>query len=118
MSEYVPAKACDPFARKRQCGACPWKVSTDPHADIPGGYDPEKHAHLLTCRSEGFVMGPMMACHEAPPGAEYACVGWLDNQLGEGHNLPLRLHAKRIGRLHLDGEQYPTLEAMCDAAKA
>lgn len=37
--------------RVRQCGKCPWKVSTDPH-DIPHGYCEKKHANLASTIAE------------------------------------------------------------------
>ena len=64
--------------------------------------------------------GPIMACHESKAGSEYACVGWLDNQLGPGNNLALRMRA--IARefdprkLVVEGDQYDSIEEMCDAA--
>ena len=30
----------------KQCKACPWKVTTDPERDIPGGYSAAKHRSL------------------------------------------------------------------------
>jgi nitrate/nitrite transporter NarK len=57
-----------------------------------------------------------MACHESPIGDEYACVGWLADQLGPGHNMALRYAvatgAVTLGALDLDGEQFESLEAM------
>jgi len=32
--------------RTKQCGKCPWKVSTNPH-DIPNGYSLEKHKKFI-----------------------------------------------------------------------
>lgn len=37
--------------RVRQCKACPWKVSTDPH-DIPNGYDVDLHKNLACTIAE------------------------------------------------------------------
>lgn len=85
----------------KQCKACPWKVSTDPERDIPGGYSADKH-----CALEGTIATPgdlrtlinggplrVMACHESTPGAERECVGWVMHQLGPGNNLALRVLA-------------------------
>jgi len=100
----------------KQCKACPWKVTTDPH-QIPNGYSREKHAALsCTIAKPGALAigGPLrlMACHESPVGRERPCVGWLANQLGEGNNIALRL-AVSTGRIkadfELDGEQHATL---------
>lgn len=102
-----------PFARTKQCAACPWKKSTDPHKDIPGGYDQKRHERLAGCSP---YSGRIMACHESIPGAEYACVGWLVNALGQGSHIGMRVAAlaRRFDprALVLEGEQHPTLEAM------
>lgn len=108
-------------ARLNQCKACPWKRSTNPHTDIPGGYDPEKHAALISCTGGlESISRPIlaMACHESPPGHEQMCAGWLANQLGPGNNFALRLRAidGQFSGLRVDGEQYDSLREMCDAA--
>ena len=109
------------FARTRQCKACPWKESTDPHTDIPGGYSVAKHANLKACRADGLRSGPAMACHESPPGSEQACVGWVVNQLGPGNNFALRMAS--IGgqlnaeALHTDGAQYDSLDSMVASSR-
>ena len=88
---------------RRQCAKCPWRKDTDPH-DIPNGYCVEKHKRLRSTIAEpgqipqdhtssGVIK--LMACHETD---EEPCVGWLDNQLGRGNNIPLRIHAS-MGRL-------------------
>lgn len=104
----------DPFGRTNQCKACPWKVSTNPHTDIPGGYSPELHARLEVCTGEPGAS--LMGCHESLPGKEQACVGWLVWAIGPGNSIPLRLAASRgdipMHRLKLDGEQHPSLVAM------
>lgn len=81
---------------RRQCAKCPWKFEVDPH-DIPGGYCVEKHEDLSSTIAEPArvpIHGSplrMMACHETAGGKELPCVGWLDNQLGVGNNIALRL---------------------------
>jgi len=78
---------------RRQCAKCPWRVDVDPN-DIPGGYCETKHRGLdstIARREGGFGPLRMMACHEPPPGKELPCVGWLENQLGAGNNIALRL---------------------------
>lgn len=65
----------------------------DPY-DIPHGYSLEQHRALAATIQPGLSgLGrrQTMACHETPPGAEVACVGWLINQLGPGNNVALRL---------------------------
>jgi hypothetical protein len=77
-----------------QCGKCPWKTTTDPN-QIPNGYCSTKHKNLEnTIAQPGrFIPGPLrvMACHESKVGRELPCVGWLEQQLGPGNNLLLRL---------------------------
>jgi hypothetical protein len=53
-----------------------------------------------------------MACHESRNGAEYACVGWVANQLGPGNNIALRLLATdgRFAKLRTIGPQHQRLE--------
>ncbi len=102
---------------RKQCKKCPWKVSTDPF-DIPDGYDPDAH-----CKLDGTIAKPgspmrastlrIMACHETGKGKELPCVGWLENQIGPGNNLALRL-AVMHGRVDADvetvGPQHETFE--------
>jgi hypothetical protein len=83
--------------KRKQCKKCPWKKSTNPR-DIPDGYCEVRHAKLerTIARPGEISFGGgggirVMACHETPPGAEKACVGWLVNQLGPGNNIALRL---------------------------
>lgn len=83
----------------KQCKACPWKKSTVPERDIPGGYCERMHAGLkVTIAEPGGTAGigkPMyvMACHETKRGAERPCVGWVVHQLNEGGNIALRILA-------------------------
>jgi Family of unknown function (DUF6283) len=99
----------------KQCKACPWKRSTVPERDIPGGYERTKH-EALTCtlaKPGELNFGPLrvMACHETPIGRERPCVGWVAHQLGEGNNMALRWLARdgRFRDLQLDGEQCESL---------
>lgn len=105
------------MAKRRQCAKCPWKVSTDPH-EIPNGYSVDQHRGL-TCtiappgelRTSGALR--LMACHESKVGKEIPCVGWLENQLGVGNNLTLRLaviRGKVDANYELDGDQHGSLE--------
>lgn len=99
---------------RKQCKACPWKVSTVPERDIPGGYCAKKHRSLKSTIAEGYDGMPLvqMACHEFPIGKEQVCVGWLANQLGPGNNIGLRLRAAHglIPPFLLDGAQHETFE--------
>ena len=101
--------------RVRQCGKCPWKVSTDPF-DIPNGYSEHLHRALTRTVAEPgsrCSTGHAMACHEHPPGDEAHCVGWLMNQLGPGNNIPLRLSVfscDNIQAVTLDGPQHECFE--------
>lgn len=98
----------------KQCKKCPWRVDVDPH-DIPNGYSEDAHAALEGTIAHGFNIGSalrIMACHESPSGKEKACAGYLDNQLGVGNNIGLRLWAirEKIGKLELIGEQHKCFE--------
>jgi hypothetical protein len=107
---------------RKQCKKCPWKTSTDPN-NIPNGYDTAKHCALKSTIAEpGSLHGdglPIMACHETPIGRELPCVGWLDNQLGPGNNIGLRmailLH-KIDGNVQTVGEQHERFEDTLPAA--
>jgi len=101
----------------KQCKACPWKVSTVPDKDIPGGYSCDLHVNLENTIAEpGSIKMKselrMMACHESTRGDDRVCVGWLDNQLGPGNNIPLRIAAMKgkFGRYQLDGPQHECFE--------
>lgn len=84
-----------------QCRSCPWRVDCEPDRDIPR-YVRDLHEKLACTIRQGVesLLGPIriMACHYSPEGAEYPCAGWLENQLGPGNNLGVRL-AVRDGRL-------------------
>ena len=105
---------------KRQCKACPWKVSTVPERDIPGGYCVEKHKGLAATVADPANPKQLlsrkikvMACHESDPERPFACVGWLANQLGRGNNLALRLMVlsdPSMADFELDGPQHETIE--------
>lgn len=104
---------------RKQCEACPWKRSTRPERDIPGGYCAAKHAALKsTIARPGDVseVGAsgirMMACHEFPVGSEQPCVGWTIHQLNEGNNLALRFLARdgRFSGYRTVGAQHRRLE--------
>lgn len=104
-----------------QCKSCPWRVDCEPMEDIPGGYSVKLHENLRgTCQSGIASAAPLiiggalrvMACHYSKPGEEFACAGWLENQIGPGNNLGVRL-AVMSGRLPVpvtDGEQHETFE--------
>ena len=101
----------------KQCKACPWKKSTRPEKDIPGGYSVERHRALAcTVAPPGELRFEralhVMACHETAPGKERECVGWVMNQLGPGNNLALRMLAMdgRFRDHRTDGPQHERLE--------
>lgn len=105
------------MAKRVQCKACPWKVSTVPDRDIPGGYCETRHKAL-----KGTIADPgeirfahairVMACHESPVGKEIECVGWLANQLGPGNNIALRMQLimGALPEFELVGEQHERFE--------
>lgn len=105
--------------KRIQCKKCPWKKGTDPN-EIPGGYRVDLHKRIANTIAEpgstaGLGRGSLrvMACHETASGKELACVGWLDNQLGPGNNIALRLMAmsgKIDTNRELVGEQHERFE--------
>lgn len=81
------------LTRTKQCKTCPWKKDADPF-DIPG-YDEQKHRDLKSSIAQGLNVFQstikVMACHYSEEGDEQYCIGWLQNQLGDGNNIALRL---------------------------
>jgi Family of unknown function (DUF6283) len=106
----------DPTVRNTQCKACPWRKSTKPAKDIPGGYCARKHVGLAgTIAAPGVLSAEplrVMACHESPVGREQPCAGWVIHQLGPGNNIALRILARdgRFARVRVDGPQHERLE--------
>lgn len=108
--------SCHKLKRTVQCAKCPWRVDVDPH-DIPNGYDKGKHAALAgTIAKPGdlsFLAGGalrVMACHETH---DAHCIGWLNNQLGDGNNLALRIQMRNCPNLRemkVIGEQHETFK--------
>jgi hypothetical protein len=105
------------FKLKRtiQCDKCPWKVDTNPH-EIPDGYCELKHKNLEDTIAKDTYFSfnqplKVMACHHSKDTNENAehCVGWLNNQLGIGNNIGLRIsmmNCKNIKDLTIIGEQH------------
>lgn len=114
---FAAARATRDWKLKRtvQCAKCPWRKDANP-LEIPNGYDVEKHRKL-----EGTIAkdpldflkgGPLriMACHETHSAH---CVGWLENQLGQGNNISLRMlmrNCSNLDKLKTIGEQHETFE--------
>lgn len=102
--------------RTVQCAKCPWRVDVDPH-EIPNGYTEEKHCDLESTIAEpGDLSGlsgrelHVMACHETE---NAHCIGWLNNQLGRGNNIGLRLHMRsctNASKFRTIGEQHECFE--------
>lgn len=103
--------------RTKQCAKCPWKKKTDPET-IPNGYSRAKHEGLsstiagedgnLSSLGTGSIR--IMACHETHSAH---CVGWLNNQLGVGNNIPLRLSmlgCSNMDEMQTFGEQCESFE--------
>ena len=97
-----------------QCKTCPWRVDADPF-QIPN-YSPEMHEALrntiANCPRIPTGEQRAMACHYSKPGEEYACAGWLHNQLGPGNNIGVRIGVL-TGRFPVpvvDGEQHERFE--------
>lgn len=105
--------------RTVQCAKCPWKVGVNPH-EIPNGYCEIKHENLKdTIAKDGeFGFGQelkIMACHHSKDTQENAehCVGWLNNQLGIGNNIGLRISMMHYGNakdIRVIGEQHKHFE--------
>ncbi len=97
-----------------QCKNCPWRVD----ADITKikNYDPKQHEGLecTIAKSElDYEPRALMACHHSKEGSPEPCIGYLNNQLFEGNNIPLRLRAKRwenVEDIKIIGEQLKTFE--------
>ena len=103
--------------RTTQCSKCPWKIDTNPY-EIPDGYCEIKHKDLQdTIAKDLSFGGPLrvMACHHSKDTGENAehCVGWLNNQLGRGNNIGLRISMMRcenIKDLKVVGKQHERFE--------
>lgn len=99
-----------------QCKSCPWRVDCEPDKDIPR-YKRDLHKKLARTIQSGTESlfareRHVMACHYSEPGQEFACAGWLANQLGPGNNIGLRLQVAS-GRMpvpRIDGEQHERFE--------
>jgi hypothetical protein len=112
----MPATVCA-RAQVVQCATCPWRVDCDPEEDIVG-YSEELHKRLTRTLASGpesiftEAARQAMACHKSTPGAEFPCAGWLQNQLGPGNNIGLRI-AVSAGRMPapvVHGEQHERFE--------
>jgi hypothetical protein len=108
------------FKLKRiiQCAKCPWKVSTNPF-DIPYGYCEIKHQNLKETIAKADIVFnkrlKIMACHHSKDLGENVemCVGYLENQLGTGNNIGLRikmLNCENISEIKTIGEQHKKFE--------
>lgn len=104
-----------------QCKSCPWKRGNR-NCDIPR-YDRDKHEALTSTIAEpgevslGAGTINVMACHLSKEGADRICVGWLDQQLGPGNNIALRLYVIRnpsLANYKTVGEQRDSLQETLD----
>lgn len=106
-----------------QCKNCPWRKDSDLN-DIPN-YNRDLHIGLKktiwdkSCQTHELVLAlsssgiSMMSCHEASSDSQYICIGWLHNQLNQGNNIPLRIHAsscENISSYKIVGEQHNCFE--------
>jgi hypothetical protein len=88
-----------------------------PDRDIPNGYCVELHESLRGTIQTGLkslfqASRRVMACHYSKPGEEFACAGWLHNQIGVGNNIGVRL-AVATGLLPVpvvEGPQHESFE--------
>lgn len=97
--------------RTKQCKGCPWKESIDP-ATIPNGFDYEVHQRLLDNTPEAGEFNVtelhIMSCHHSNDRDGMMCIGWLENQLGVGNNIPLRFKMRNctnIDQIKVYGKQ-------------
>ena len=107
------------FKLKRtvQCAKCPWKVSTNPH-DIPDGYSVEKHCALKDTIETGLESiynssNKVMACHHSNGHDEMYCIGYLNNQLGVGNNIGLRIkfmQCENADKITVKGKQHQNFD--------
>ena len=107
------------FKLKRtvQCAKCPWKVGVNPH-EIPDGYCETKHKNLESTIAKGIDLDlnkplHIMACHHSKDDDMQHCVGWVNNQLGVGNNIGLRIqmiNCENIGDLKVKGKQCDKFE--------
>jgi len=103
--------------RVKQCAKCPWKTNVNPH-DIPDGYCEVKHKGLYKTIAKNGVLKigeplNVMACHHSIGNDNMYCIGWLNNQLGIGNNIMLRLqmrHCSNIGDINVIGDQHTSFE--------
>lgn len=103
--------------RTIQCAKCPWKVSTNPN-EIPDGYCELKHKNLkntIAKKGDFNIGGNMnvMACHHSKEDDTEHCVGWVNNQLGVGNNIGLRIqmmNCENIKDLKVIGDQHENFE--------
>lgn len=120
--EGQPCDLCEPEPEPErkiisQCATCPWRKDADPDREIPNGYSRDLHAGLACTISKAPTIPTggrlrAMACHYAEPGKEYACAGWIHNQMGEGNNIAVRL-AVMTGQLpvpKVHGDQHARFE--------
>ena len=100
--------------KPKQCHNCPWRVDSDPYA-IPG-YSSGMHQDLENTIADPGVINlgvNAMACHDSPEDQQYFCIGWLDNQLGVGNNIGLRLqmrHCENSHEIEVFGKQHQRFE--------
>lgn len=103
------------LTRTNQCAKCPWKCSTNPH-DIPDGYSVNKHEKLSCTIQSGLQsigQSTAMACHHSNGDDQMYCIGWLNNQLGVGNNIGLRLrfmHCENGNKIKVVGKQHQRFE--------
>jgi len=83
--------------KRQQCKTCPW-IKSNGVSDIPN-YDLELHKSLIETIAErdgniSKIGKPVaiMVCHYSSGENQIPCVGWLNNQLGDGNNVQLRIY--------------------------
>lgn len=100
----------------KQCKSCPWRINCEPDNDIPN-YSRELAKGLTRTIQSGLAtmhqkVRHVMACHYSKPDEEFACAGWLYNQIGVGNNFGVRLDVMngKYPAPIVDGEQHENYE--------
>lgn len=102
------------LSRTKQCQTCPWKKDADPY-QIPN-YNLELHKGLSkTIAKDLSYTGNhhVMSCHYSTEKIKEYCIGWLDNQLGAGNNIMMRLEIRNYDnadQIEVFGDQHESFE--------
>jgi hypothetical protein len=100
------------FCGETPCSECPWRKDID-----PGQFSAANYERLRVTAEGDDWFKPIFACHKAPMGEEFACVGYLMSRAGWS-NLNVRMAARAgafdPGKLHSDAPLYETYEELME----